>query len=109
MNFCTFVIVINLVGLVVGDDEFPSTSVAPKTTTQRRFSCPLACFAYNYGDHYTLPTPDIWCRCPISVYGLSRQEIEQLPPVTGEPPLLESEIQSSSFMRNLVSYFYFFL
>ena len=32
MNFCTFVIVMNLVGLVVGDDEFPSTSVAPKTT-----------------------------------------------------------------------------
>ena len=34
MIFCTFVIVINLVGLVVGDDEFSFTSVAPEMTTQ---------------------------------------------------------------------------
>ena len=40
----------------------------------RRYICPLACYAYNYGSYHSLPRTDIWCQCPIYVYGLNRQE-----------------------------------
>ena len=61
----------------------------------RRYICPLACYAYNYGGYHLFPRTDIWCQCPIHVFGLSQQEIADLPPVTGEPPLLDTKMKSS--------------
>ena len=46
---------------------------------------------------------DLWCQCLIHVYSLSRQEIADLPPVTGEPPLLDTDMKSS-VLKILVSY-----
>ena len=84
-----------------------SVTVSVESTTNaaqenQRFICPLACYAYNYGGHHSFPRRDIWCKCHISVYGLSHQEIAQLPPVTGAPPLLESEM-TTGLMKVLVS------
>ena len=68
----------------------------------RRYICLLACYAYNFGSYHLLPRTDIWCQCLIHVFGLSQQEIADLPPVTGEPPLLDTDMKSS-MLKVLVS------
>ena len=70
--------------------------------SSRRYICPLACYAYNYGSYHSLPRTDIWCQCLIHVFGLSRHEIADLPPVTREPPLLDTDMKSS-MLKVLVS------
>ena len=45
----------------------------------RVYICLPACYAYTYGGYHLLPRMDIWCECPIHVYGLSQQEISDLP------------------------------
>ena len=74
----------------------------------RGYICLLACYAYNYGSYHSLPRTDIWCQCLIYVYGLSWQEIAYLPPVTGEPPLLDTDMKSS-MLKVLVSYIFVFV
>ena len=87
-------VVVHFALVMTGLHCVPVSTVASENRTvaseNRRYICPLASFAYNYGGHHSLPRKDIWCQCPIYVYGLSRQEIAELPPVTGESPLLES-------------------
>ena len=89
---------LTLIFLVTVFVELSTTSAQEN----RRFICPLACYAYNYGGQHSFPRRDIWCKCHISVYGLTHQEIAQLPPVTGEPPLLHLEMKTG-LMRILVS------
>ena len=67
------------------------------------YICLLACYAYNYGGHHSLPRTDLWWQCPIHVYGLSQQEIADFPPVTGEPPLLDTNMKVKH-VESLVSY-----
>ena len=73
----------------------------------RRHIYMLACYAYNYGGYHSLPRTDTWCQCPARVYGLSRQQIADLPPVTGKPPLMDSDMKLG-MLRALVSFFFFY-
>ena len=69
----------------------------------RGFECPRSCF--HFTDNIYIQTVDLWCRCPVEVIHMSREQLYQQPLATGSPPLLESEASES--MKRYVRKFIF--
>ena len=76
----------------------------PDVPSTRGFECPRSCF--HYLDNIFIHTVDLWCRCPVEVIHLPREELYHQPLATGSPPLLESEA-SESMKRYVCSFLYF--
>ena len=108
MKFTVNLASIFFVQLVLVVAESKRLAEANTTSVQENwwYICPLACYAYNYGGYHSFPRRDIWCKCPISIFALTRQQISELPAVTGEPPLFQTDMKTS-LMRVLVSVFFF--
>ena len=92
---------------------FPLSGNEDQATTEnlRKFLCPIACFPFNYGQQHSFTCViDLWCRCPIEVMVISREELSAQPAVMGVPPVLEYEIQESGswVVKLQVSEFFFF-
>ena len=92
--------------LVVAEPERLAEVNTTPVQENRRYICPLACYAYNYGGYHSFPRVDIWCKCPIRVFTMTRQQISELPAVTGKPPLLQTYMKTS-LMRVIVSFSFF--
>ena len=69
----------------------------------RGFKCPRSCF--HFTDNIHIQTVDLWCRCPVEVIHMSREQLYQQPLAMGSPPLLESEASES--MKRYVRKFIF--
>ena len=76
----------------------------PDAPSTRGFECPRSCF--HYSDNIYIHTVDLWCRCPVEVIHLPREELYDQPLATGSPPILESEA-SESMKRYVCSFIYF--
>ena len=72
---------------------YASTSTLRDVPSTRGFECPRSCF--HFTDNIYIQTVDLWCRCPVEVIHMSREQLYQQPLATGSPPLLESEASDS--------------
>ena len=79
-------------GDAVVTTNYASTTLHDVPST-RGFECPRSCF--HFTDNIYIQTVDLWCRCPVEVIHMSREELYQQPLATGSPPLLESEASDS--------------
>ena len=90
------------VAVEVTTNDAPTLPDVPST---RGFECPRSCF--HYSDNIFIHTVDLWCRCPVEVIYLPREELYDQPLATGSPPLLESEA-SESMKRYVCNFLVFF-
>ena len=72
---------------------YDSSTTLRDVPSTRGFECPRSCF--HFTDNIYIQTVDLWCRCPVEVIHMSREQLYQQPLATGSPPLLESEASES--------------
>ena len=67
----------------------------------------LGQYFYSHGAGADAGVVHLWCRCPVEVIHLPREELYHQPIATGSPPLLESEA-SESMKRYVCNFLVFF-